>query len=446
MRWVSLLTTRIFSYAAVLLRDCGRLTVRIHSAIAHYRSESGKGATWAKLWYLLRGLNPGNDGFCKLPLTDVTAILRVSSSTVFEWLREGEAVGAFRKWWTNKGTLVCILTGLEKLTERLGLDQNRGKWGVTTEIALTEIHNIKAWATCAVAQRLQADSHYAARAALSETERKRFRIPKPEQIFDLPRLYGPSDDLASEGAVGTNGSPHLGVLPCVLHVGASRVFVSKGFIPYGASQKRVAEAINYRATRTVRRHIQLVGLPTRQLVQAKAAYTKVKEALGYPNYITLNRRKVVEINTAGPDIAVIPLPTYLQAEEGAYLLEEPNGHSTTGKHGGHLIKPDRFFKYWGKTWLYRCNLYEPTLKLCSMAYRHRAFEELMSGCSTNSNAFAGVVSVLHPTEQVSSTQLVFNFTGLGNESISPTNNSTGISEDTTSKQNCLPPDKGGQNP
>jgi hypothetical protein len=298
--------------------------VRIHSGIV----SSGR-ATWSKLWYLLRALDIQGSGFCQVSLAQVSQLLRASSSTIRQWLREGKQIGAFR-WWkfSQKQGLRVALGSIYKVCLGLGLNS----WGVVAEIPLDQmISCLRATATAAVSQREQQLSRFAAWRNLPASARKVYKLPQPEAFFD--GSHRPSDNLPRGG------------IRCLIHIGQHRIFTSKGFIPFGVSQPTIGKERRL-TDRTVRRHLGQLGIEKRQIVQAKSAYREIREALRWDS----------------PGIA--PEPDISMRRIGqAVILTEPSGH--VGKPHSTAIRAERLFSYGDRNYIYRCNLYRPALKLCS---------------------------------------------------------------------------------
>lgn len=361
-----------------------RFTVRIHTAIVT------KGCSWAKLWYFLKGLDRASSGFGSIRLEDISYWLGAGESTIYQWLREGKTAGAFRWWKCQRGILRVALGGLFAVCRQLGLDPdldkaqvnsrqkfNRAKglalhegvkqgfapWGATAEISLFEIstlQKLRAAGTAAITQRLQQLSRFAAWRSLPNHIRQKpnYRLPQPGDFFQEKQHRQLSDDSAS------------GSLPrCCIHIGKRRVFVSKGFIPFGTSQTAIARERNI-CDRTVRRHLDLVGIDRRQIVQSKAEYRAAQECLLH-DAGSLRVSDEVELWES-------------HSQDGEYRLTERRlGQPYTYKVGEVRFTriQSRFFTYGKKpkTWLYRCNLYNPTLKLCTMSAarsRHRRYCEV----------------------------------------------------------------------
>lgn len=309
-----------------------RFTVRIHTNLAGYR--------WAKLWYFLRGLDHQGSGFIQIHLSDLSDFLGAAQSTIYEWLRLGEQVGAFRRWRVSGGVLKCAIGSLVQVTLRLKLDS----WGFTATIPLHEISKLKPLATGIVAQRLQQRSRYAGWRSLPASARNIYKLPQPADFF-------------SEAGQLSGNSPR-GSIPCLLHIGKRRIFVSKGFIPFGTNQQSIATERN-RCDRTLRRHFNKIGFERKQLVQAKGAYSLVKQALDH----------VVDFESEKDGVRVRFPDSFGFGE--AIMSERPGG---IGKECHTHIKPGRIFRYADKDWMYRCNIYKPVFQLKTMRHRQHEFK------------------------------------------------------------------------
>ncbi len=324
-----------------------RFTVRIHSGLIE------KGRPWLKLWYLLRGLDIQGSGFAKLPMRLVCQLLASSSVTVRQWLREGKAAGAFRFWRCQRQELRVALGGLHQLC--LKLDLGLPGWGTTAEVPLHQIGELRALATGAVAQRRQQRSRFAAWRALPTKARKQYKLPQPQDFFSpgaTPhnsglKLKSQSAQLQEGEQRPSHDNATAGGIRCLLHIGRKRIFVSKGFNPFGTSQEGIAWERNY-CDRTVQRHIDRIQLPHRQLVQSKRAYGHLQEAMRWDC----------------PSIAPEP-GISLSKLRGRNILSETSGTVGVNPYSQE-VTPERFFKYGHRDWMYRCNIYKPEFKLCTM--------------------------------------------------------------------------------
>lgn len=321
-----------------------RFTVRIHAGLI---SEAGP---WIKIWYLLRGLDIEGSGYWSGDLSTICQLLATSSSTIRQWLREGLRAGAIRRWRVRGQRLSVALTSLHNLCLSLKLG-NLG-WGATAEIFLGDLPQIRPLATAIIAQREQQLSRFAAWRSLPTQElRKTYRLPQPEEFFTWePRRL-------------SNTLPTKGSIRCVIHVGKRRLFVSKGFIPFGASQNAIAYERN-KSDRTVRRHLGHIGLRRRQICQAKAAYGMIQDALRWDS----------------PGIAPEPDIKLKSHPNGCHTLTEPSGK--VGKPHTAIVSRERFFTYQERHYIYRCNVYEPVFKLCSMRRSILNYKRLLEkgGC------------------------------------------------------------------
>lgn len=333
-----------------------RFTVRIHSRLVE------KGRAWVRLWYLLRGLDRRGSGYCRLPVTMISHLLGAASSSIYQWLREGKKDGAFRWWKCRRGILRVAIGGLFAVCRSLGLSPDSKKrvgispWGVVSEIPLDQVsslQSLRAAATTATAQRLQQLSRFAAWRKLPAQARKTYKLPQPEAFF-------PSED--QQRLSDNNATP--GSIRCCIHIGKRRVWTSKGFIPFGVSQNAIANERGI-ADRTVRRHLALMNVDRRQVVQSKSEYRLAAQCLHHDG-------GAVE---PSEDVSL------RSSVDGSYYLSEKGlGGSNTikvGEVGFHRIQ-SRFFSYGAKPkiWLYRCNLYQPSAKLCTMSSRRSEYRRL----------------------------------------------------------------------
>lgn len=329
--------------------------MRIHSRIVE------KGRSWARLWYVLRGLDLNGSGYVRIELTEISELLGAKASTIFQWLREGKDCGAFRRWKCQRGILRSHLGGLFSVCRANGSCPGTGKqaqhapWGITTEVGLHEIlslQNLRAVATASTAQRLQQLSRFAAWRKLPAPARKIYKFPQPDAFFPS----GEDQRLSDNNAKGS--------IRCLIHIGKRRAWVSRGFIPWGTSQQSIAEERNI-SDRTVRRHLALANVDRRQVVQSKSEYRLAAECLGH------------DAGAVEPSEDV----SLRSSADGSYYLTERGlgGHHTikVGEVGFHRIQ-SRFFTYGTKpkVWLYRCNIYKPSVKLCTMRSRRTEYKRL----------------------------------------------------------------------
>ena len=333
--------------------------VRLHSGIGRQ--------PWARLWYLLRGLDDGSGHIKEIPLVLCQRILGVSQATIYRWLAQGAAVGAFHptKHRIKKGLLTVYLGGLTRVAWHLNLKD----WGVVAECPLWEVNaNIRALTTGIVTQRLQQRSRYAANRKLKPEYRKSYGAPHPNELL--------GDEGQSSHKLGS------GEIPFVLHVSPSRVFVSKSFTHFGTSQNAVSCKLGIH-TRTVRRHQRALGMERRQLCQAKYEYAQLNRAVDNEAtecwaWSSDGVRSDIGYQSLGEKAIAfsdgIP-PGARQQKVNAYQIPE-------GELSG------RFFKMKDKTWLARCNIYREQFKLTTMRAARRQWRHKLSQCQIHENRAA----------------------------------------------------------
>lgn len=306
---------------------------------------------WARLWYYLRALDTQGRGWVEVSWSQTKQILGCGYSTLYQWLREAKEAGAIYHYKRKGDRLTVRLGGLFNVCQTLGLNG----WGAVTTLPLGEVlEKCRMLATAIATQELQERSRYAAYKSLNKSEKQTFRMPSAFDVIEMGRTA------SLKPIRGANKIPYL------LHVGAKRAFVSKGFIPFGASEVAIASSLGI-SDRTVRRHLTSLEIDRRQLVQAKHAYRFIKAG------IELN------INDAYTEPGI----SY-QLKGRELILHEPNGRSSSKRKDGHHIplsdnglttECDRFFNYYGQTWMYRCNLYDLDFEFNSMRFARRKFKK-----------------------------------------------------------------------
>ncbi len=314
----------------------------------------------------------------RLPIVTISQLLGAASSSIYQWLREGKAAGAIRWWKCQRGNLRIAIGGLFSVCRASFSEgtnkQGRAPWGVPSEVGLHEIlslQSLRAVATASTAQRLQQLSRFAAWRKLPAPARKIYKLPQPEAFFQSET----TDRLSNDHAQGS--------IRCVIHIGKRRIWTSRGFIPFGVSQNAIASERNV-SDRTVRRHLALLDVNRRQVVQSKSEYRLAAECLGH------------DAGAVEPSEDV----SLRSSVDGSYYLSEKGlgGRHTikVGEVGFHRIK-SRFFTYGAKpkVWLYRCNIYKPSVKLCTMRSRRTEFKRTttnsrrgdVTGCKSEFNSF-----------------------------------------------------------
>jgi hypothetical protein len=306
--------------AQILLNS---LTVRIHSKIARHPC--------ARLWYLLKAFNIDGSGHNRLPVVLILNLLRINQSTLYRYMKIGIEKGFFRRIQITEGNIDAWLGSINVVSQKLELSD----WGTVGDVPLVKVlAEIRKTATGITTQSLQGQSHYAAKIKLKNNERAIYAPPSAEEIFAL--------------IDGASHKPAGGTFPFILHIGPKRIFASKSFVPFGASQRAIADSLGI-SDRTVRRHLASMGVNSRQIVQSKAVYRQVVEAMR------------CEADYFRPNDDLI-----LTSSGNEYCLGE-KGHRT-------LLTSERFFKHYGQTWIYRCSLYDLDFDLKSMAMARHEFK------------------------------------------------------------------------
>jgi len=320
--------------------------VRVHARIAMH--------PWAKLWYYCRALDDQGSGFIEISKRQARGFFRIGASTLYEWLRSGRQAGAFRDYRAKGDRLKIWLGSLVKVCRTLNLEE----WGTTATIALTEVRSLKSHAIAATCQQLQDRSRYAAWRSQKSKERKVFKLPTADQIFQKNQA---------------SDKPSRGQIPFLLHKGDRVAFVSKGFVPFGVNQHTVGAGVG-RSERTVRRHLDYLDIERLQIAQSKTAYAGITAAATH-----FARGSEVE-----PGIRWEMLDDDWMFPEDRIRLFEPNGLSSARKQDGHVVVKRRFFNFGGKCWLLRTNIYNLQYSLRSMAKRRDSYKILM-GLATPSD-------------------------------------------------------------
>lgn len=240
-------------------------TVRVYTAVGGY--------SWARLWYLLRWLNSTGSGRITVEIELLEIFLGCSRQSLRRWLSEGKKCGAFRYGIERKGFLHIYLGSLTSIC----IKTNVRDWGAVAVVPIAEVLSglleLRQIATGATTQYLQQRSRYAANVKLKPDHRKIYGAPHPNEIFRDNMTCSKSE-----------GGQHF-----ILFISEKRLFVSKGFVAYGASQHSIALKLGT-SPRTVQRHHASLGSDRRQLCQTKSEYSWCKRAfeMEAPEYIALN--------------------------------------------------------------------------------------------------------------------------------------------------------------
>lgn len=327
-------------------------SVRIHSRIARN--------PWARLWYLCRGIDKDGSGQLKIPLSVIEAFLDCKEKTIYQWLKDGKRVGAFRRYRSRKGVLQIYLGSLYKVCWELNLKN----WGAVGVHPLSEVNaHIRATTTGIITQQLQQKSRYAADQKLKPQHRKYFGTPHPNSLM---KSVGQSSPKFAVGEV-----------PRVLHISESRIFVSKNFTVFGTSQATIAKEF-YINPVTVQRHHARLGTTRRQLCQKKGEYAHVKRALDYgsDDFQALDPMGSGQYTDVGFKIT----GDKTVFNDGVPLgckKKTPNSYATSADGLNRRIFTIGK-KKWKTTWLAKCNIYAETYTLTTMRAARRKFRYNLS--------------------------------------------------------------------
>lgn len=341
------------------------LTVRIHSRIA-------ADYPWARLWYLLHGLDDGS-GHLTIPLAVVATFLDCSDKSIYRWLITGKRKGAFRYYKVENGILEVYLGGRNAVSRHLNL-KNWGAVAVLPLVVVTSLATLRAVATAATTQQLQQGSRYAANHNLKKEYRKPYGAPHP-------------NELVPENTEQFSPKSTAGETPFILHTSSTRIFASKGFTHYGTSQKTIALELGVHP-RTVRRHLGLLEIPRRQICQAKYEYGQlhrsfveheIEEAWGYDKN-----------GTGRTDISYRVLGNNVIFSDGTPLGAKPGEKHVNTYNIPQEEFGNRFFKRWGKWWMNRCNVYREVIPLTTMRAARRKYHYQLSQCQLSEKAAPGL--------------------------------------------------------
>lgn len=275
-----------------------------------------------KIWLLARlwdssfarwGWNLGQ-GKTEFNLKEAAKALGVGVSTVRRYLAKAKAAGLLRFFKTSSDEAVVYYSSLEKVARAAGLEE----LGAIGEITLDDLKpgQLAIAATEITTQHQQRQSFWAAKEEKENKKLKRKPL-KAELLF----------------------SPPCGNLARVIGRNKGILYVSEGFITYGASQESVARQRGV-STRTVQRHLSNLYRTQPSPVRGH------RSELGFCYKVQLAQRVRRGITPKIASLAGFE-------EDAARLI-----------HGPH----NRMF-YLG------CNIYYPDRELVRARYRRRAMND-----------------------------------------------------------------------
>ena len=184
-----------------------------------------------KLWYACRAIDRVGSGRIECAIADLADALTVSIATIRRYLKDGRRLKFFRNARTANGIVtlfyastvqVCMATGLKSL-------------GAITEVAVSELKNLKAIATQAEAQKLQQASFRKARKGLK-------------------RPLSTADELIPS-SVKSHPRKRSGASGRVIQTTSKRfLLVDEDFVLFGGSQRTTANNLG-RSIRTIVRRL-----------------------------------------------------------------------------------------------------------------------------------------------------------------------------------------------
>ncbi|NEZ67818.1 hypothetical protein D0962_34545 [Leptolyngbyaceae cyanobacterium CCMR0082] len=189
-------------------------TIRIYSRLLDTCEQ-------ARLWHVLRALDTEGTGRVYFGVSDMAALMSVSTQTIYRWLKAGLGV-----WWRSRrridGQVELYLSGITKVACALGVDG----LGAIADVPLSELTRMgsKALATALEAEYRQRQAYWAAKKAKKGQAKK--------SVFD------PHDAASSDSFPGAKGM----------------AVVNDGFQIPGASVAGIAKTVG-RSQSTIKRRL-----------------------------------------------------------------------------------------------------------------------------------------------------------------------------------------------
>jgi hypothetical protein len=191
--------------------------------------------TWGKLYYFFRSLDPSGSGQVTCTRGELLSFFGIDNSTLYRWLRDGRAIGAFRHYSRDQEQFLVCLGSKSVITLNLGLPN----WGAATVIVRSDLAQPN-FLNQVTAQQTYWLQRRSGNAALGGAKAERIKKPNLAKV-DLSRA---------------TAQPTL------------QFFRNK--VPHGASQLGIGNTLNINE-RTVRRHLK----PVRRVQQVhKISYDR----------------------------------------------------------------------------------------------------------------------------------------------------------------------------
>lgn len=192
-----------------------------------------------KIWLLAKWYDTEGKGHHKFTLYAASTLLRRKQSTIKTWLREAKQKGLIRYYtYTSDGYIKIYYSALWKVVVNTGMTD----LGPVARINLCDINNLNITATQIEKQHVQRQSEHIARK--TESDRLISLGKSPEEAKALSRTIK-ADTLLSHPCEN---------LERVLCANNSTIFVSEGFLTYGANNENIAHTMGIHPV-TVSRHL-----------------------------------------------------------------------------------------------------------------------------------------------------------------------------------------------
>jgi hypothetical protein len=225
--------------------------VRIHSLLADgARSLDSRGYNAIALWYWCRATDVQGSGRITFTLAGAAKALDRSINTIKRYLASGLKLGFWRSVDRDHGRVSLYLASRDNVCIRQGLES----WGVTGNVTVDRLKDIRSAATDVATAALQKSSEYLAKKGLKKRDRSR--------VITSDAL---TSCLSSQRA-------------SVRYIGKRCLFVGENAIATGVSQKgigaylgRSRHTIKKRLSAGYRRDRGLDPLYKKQLVKALSA-------------------------------------------------------------------------------------------------------------------------------------------------------------------------------
>lgn len=192
-----------------------------------------------KIWLLAKWYDQEGKGHHKIGIYAAATALRRKQSTIKTWLNEAKQKGLIRYYtYTSDGYIKIYYSALWKVVVNTGMTD----LGPVARINLCDINNLSITATQVEKQHRQRQSEFTARKV--ESDRLISLGKSPEEAKALSRTIK-ADTLLSHPCEN---------LERVLCQNNSTIFVSEGFLTYGANNENIAHTMGIHPV-TVSRHL-----------------------------------------------------------------------------------------------------------------------------------------------------------------------------------------------